>query len=175
MLPAGLFTGKCLHVGCGGAPLPDWLDGLEEVRLDIDERHSPDIVADMCDLGEIGGFDVVFSSHSLEHLTPSKAQQALREFVRVLAPGGKAIVLVPDTEGVAPTKEKLFDSPAGPISGHDLLYGAGWLVDENPFMAHKCAWMQATLEKAMIEAGFSAAQGNRGDYYNLICIGVKGA
>lgn len=175
MLSGGTFTGKVLHVGCGGAPLPPWLDGLDETRLDIDEQHAPDIVANMCDLGEIGTYDVIFSSHSLEHLTPSKARKALAEFLRVLNPGGKCIVMVPDTEGVIPTNEPLFTSPAGPITGHDLFYGAGWLVDQNPYMEHKSAWTKDTLSEAMLEAGFAGAAGNRGDYYNLIVIGVKGA
>jgi ubiquinone/menaquinone biosynthesis C-methylase UbiE len=71
----------------------------------------------MTDLGEIGEFDTIYCSHALEHLTAAGALKALREFYRVLKPGGKVMIFVPDTEGVSPTDEVLFISPSGPITG----------------------------------------------------------
>ena len=46
--------------------------------------RSPDIVASMMDLGEIGEFDVVLCSHALEHLHKEDVDTALNEFSPVV-------------------------------------------------------------------------------------------
>ncbi|MCL5014996.1 MAG: glycosyltransferase [Firmicutes bacterium] len=40
----------------------------------------------------------VLASHLLEHLPPEDTEGTLREWVRVLAPGGKIVIIVPDLE-----------------------------------------------------------------------------
>jgi SAM-dependent methyltransferase len=77
-----------LHAGCGDTPRPAWAVGFDEVRLDIDRRCNPDIVANITSLGDIGPFDALYSSHCLEHLYPHQVPVALAEFLRVLKPGG---------------------------------------------------------------------------------------
>ena len=52
------------------------------LRLDICNMDLPD-----------ASFDLVYCSHVLEHVNDD--QQALREFWRVLKPGGIAVILVP--------------------------------------------------------------------------------
>lgn len=156
-----------LHVGCGGNPLPEWISG-QETRLDIDGRHSPDILASMTDMGEIGRYDLVYCSHALEHLYPHEVKAALSEFRRVLKDGGRVIVIVPDLEGVEPTHEPLFDTPAGPISGFDLFYGLPRLVETSPYMAHHCGFVRETLAGALQGAGFGPVNVLRANDYNLI-------
>lgn len=163
---------NALHVGCGGAPLPSWLEGYDEVRLDIDERHKPDIVADMRALGEIGQFDVVYSSHSLEHLYPHDGRKALAEFYRVLVPNGRVIVIVPNLEGIKANEDVVYESPSGPITGLDMIYGARWLIEAMPYMAHKNGFTKLTLEAEMKAAGFDPVSSVISNY-NLISIGVK--
>jgi SAM-dependent methyltransferase len=116
-------TGRVLHVGCGGVILPHWFEGMQEVRLDIDPDMKPDIVASMTDMGEIGEYEALFCSHALEHLYPHEVQKALAEFKRVLKPEAHAIIFVPDLEDVRPTEEILLVSPAGPITGLDMIFG----------------------------------------------------
>ncbi len=165
-----------LYVGCGGDPLPRYFgDDVIETRLDIDATHGPDIVADMANLGEIGPFDAVYSSHSLEHLYPHDAARALREFYRVLAHNGRALVIVPDLEGVAPDLRVLYESPAGPVCGRDMFYGMARLLEDQPYRAHRNGFVKATLERAMREAGFSVALAIRANDYQLVAIGIKGA
>src|SRR5262252_6440154 len=113
---------QILHAGCGGEPMPPWLDGAE-VRLEIDAAVKPDIVASMTDMGAIGSYDAIYCSHALEHLYPHEIPLALGEFLRVLKPGGAAIIIVPDLEDAEPTDEVLYVSPGGPIAGFDLFYG----------------------------------------------------
>lgn len=167
--------GALLHVGCGYSPLPDYLSvhGFAETRLDIDGACEPDIVASMVDLGEIGPFRMVFSHHSLEHLAPHDVPRALGEFHRVLSPGGMALVFVPDLEGVAPTDEVLFVSPAGPIAGLDLFYGLRAALAEQPHMAHRTGFVSDTLRSALESAGFERVCIERLPDHNLMGVGYR--
>ena len=162
-----------LHVGCGRNPLPSWLTGHDEVRLDIDPDVEPDVVASMVDMGEIGPFDVLYTSHALEHLYPHEVSRALREFLRVLKPSGLAVVVVPNLDGVKPDEEVLYDSEAGPVCGLDMYYGMARLVEHNPHMAHHCGFVPATLGKAMLDAGFARVETRVLVGYTLMGAGVK--
>jgi len=45
---------------------------------------------------DTGDFDLVYSSHTLEHLTDSAVEHTLREAYRILSPGGTIRINVPD-------------------------------------------------------------------------------
>lgn len=166
---------RVLHVGAGAETMPPWL-GLEdyaEVRLDIVGDHNPDIVASMLDMGDIGQFHGVYTSHCLEHVYPHEVPVALAEFLRVLIPGGMAIIVVPDLENVRPTEDVIYQSPAGPVTGLDMFYGYRSLLAECPFMAHHTGFTEATLSAAMTNAGFAAVRTARFAPFNLMGIGRK--
>ena len=162
-----------LHVGCGSDRLPEWLVGFKETRLDINEAVNPDIVASMLALGDIGEYDAVFCQHALEHVHQYEVEIALSEFRRVLKPGGVVIVFVPDLEGVKPTHEVLLQSPAGPITGHDLFYGYGKALSDNPHMAHKTGFVSETLHKSLTDSGFVNVKVNRLSDHNMMGAGNK--
>jgi SAM-dependent methyltransferase len=164
---------RVLHVGCGGAPLPEWLGCNTEVRLDIVPDNNPDIVANMTDMGDIGEFDCIYCCHALEHLHVDDVNKALSEFHRVLKPGGKAIVFVPDLEGVRPTKEILFDSPAGPITGLDLMYGYNCLTKEKPYMRHLTGFVKESLKQALYDAGFIKVDVQPIIYHDMMGVATK--
>lgn len=161
-----------LHVGCGGSHLPEWVPASRETRLDADPRVGPDIVADMRDLGDIGTFDGIFCSHALEHLTLQDGDIALAEFRRVLRDGGAVMIMVPDLEGIQPTQDVMYESPMGPITGHDMYYGYH-CGQENEFMRHKCGYVQSTLQKKLEAAGFQHVSVRRLPGFNLIATGSK--
>lgn len=163
-----------LHVGCGGESIPEWADGkYQEIRLDISEDHSPDIVASMVNMGDIGKYDAIHCSHALEHLVPHEAAIAAKEFHRVLNDGGFAVVFVPDLEDVKATEDVLFIAPCGPVTGLDLIYGLRSLLPVMPYMAHRTGFIQSTLKNTFIDAGFSSVVVERLDNYNLMCIAAK--
>lgn len=150
---------KILHAGCGGERLPSWLplDG-DEVRLDVDERVSPDIVASIDDLGDIGPFGGVYCCHTLEHLHWHRAMLALREFHRVLAPDGIVFIQVPNLQGVKPDDTVHYVTATGhQITGLDMFYGYRPASLDNPWMMHKCGFIARTLREALEHSGFVAS------------------
>lgn len=162
-----------MHVGCGSDRLPTWLTGFNEVRLDIDDTYGPDIVANMTSMGDIGQFDAICCQHALEHLNHYEIPVALGEFLRVLKLGGHAIVFVPDLEDVKVTDDVILESPAGPITGIDMIYGFQKVLKDCPYMAHKTGFVSRTLGKAFTDAGFSKVETKRLGNYNLMAVGVK--
>lgn len=162
------MTKTVLHVGCGHTSLPDWFSEYDEVRLDIDPGCKPDIVANATDLGEIGPFDAVYCSHTLEHLYPHELPIALAEFRRVLREGGALVAFVPDLDGIRATDEVVYQSPCGPITGLDMIYGKISYLQESPQMAHHNGFVAATLSKALELAGFDGVSVLKVPEYNLM-------
>lgn len=163
---------RVLHVGCGSSPLPEWLGEFQETRLDADERVKPDIVASMTNLGDIADFDLIYCSHALEHLCCADVMKALDEFKRVLRPGGSVLVFVPDLTDVKPTFDVVYESPSGPVTGHDMYYGH-ILAADNPFMRHLTGFVQSTLAGALTQAGFQRVRVDRIEGYHLMGLGFK--
>jgi SAM-dependent methyltransferase len=166
---------KVLHVGCGPynpAKLhqhfrtPEW----QEVRLDIDPAVQPDVVCSITDLGVVASesVDGVWSSHNLEHLYWHEVPRALREFRRVLKPGGVLLITMPDLQQAAAFVAQgnlegvLYTSPAGPISAIDVLFGHRASVERgNAFMAHKTGFTAQTLAQKLHDADFVNVQVQR--------------
>lgn len=160
-----------LAVGSGPDSMKDWINqGYEVIRLDIDPSTNPDIVGSMVDMGDIGQHDVVYCSHSLEHLYPHEVSRALEEFYRVLKPEGVAVILVPDLEGV-PATDEVLPNCCG-LTGLHLYYGDARLIESHPYMAHHSGFVAETLKTALEAAGFKAKT-ERMSNYNLMGIGTK--
>ena len=124
-------------------------------------------------MGDIGTFDYVYTSHTLEHLYQHEVPIALSEFMRVLNPGGAVLIFVPDLEGVSPTDEILYESLGGPICGRDLFYGPTRYVEQNMYYAHHTGFVQSTLHNALMEAGFKDVTVKRVGDHNLMGVGKK--
>ncbi len=74
-----------LNIGAGDKPLPGFVS--------IDAKLGHDALKLPYKDGEV---DEVYASHVLEHIDRNKTLDALREWVRVLKPGGRIRVAVPD-------------------------------------------------------------------------------
>jgi hypothetical protein len=163
-----------LHVGCGHENKSHLKgfnnDHWKEIRFDIDENFNPDIVGTMTDMKsvETASVDALYSSYNIDHIFPHQVPIALREFHRVLKEDGMAVIKCPDIQGVceAVAQDKLldplYDSPAGPISPIDILFGNRKAIAEgNEYMAKKGGFTYSVLNGALYEAGFKARYGGR--------------
>ena len=161
-----------LHVGCGpqyksqikGFDNENW----KEIRFDIDEKVDPDIVGTLLDMSavETGSVDAIYSSHNIEHVFPHEVPIVLREFHRVLNDDGMVVLVCPDLQSVCEAVvddkllQPLYESPAGPISPIDILYGhRQFIARGNEYMAHKGGFTYSVLNDVFLEAGFKINYG----------------
>jgi predicted SAM-dependent methyltransferase len=121
------------------------------LTVDLDRSHGPDIVADVTDLHDIASGTVteICASHILEHLPWPLSFKALAEWARVLRPGGRLRVAVPDLASLA----------AMIAAGHNdwaavaLVFGVGRL--ENPLEAHQFGYTRGMLIGVLRALGFA--------------------
>jgi predicted SAM-dependent methyltransferase len=156
-----LEPSRRLNVGCGLFPLPYW------TNLDADPTIPADVHADASDylatLAE-DSLDDIYAGHFLEHLGYDEARAFLSECYRVLAPGGRLAVVVPDT------REILTRWLAGSIDAVEYPDDVWWSLNDLDSVCHlflysdvqpsphKWAWERNTLARAMTQAGFSQLQ-----------------
>lgn len=178
---------RVLNVGGNNKriPLPPQYAEFEHLLLDIDPKGAPDIV---CDARELRGlqpaqFDAVYCSHNLEHYYRHDVPRVLSGFLHVLKSGAFAHIRVPDMDEVLRTavarnmdlEDILYQSPAGPISVLDVIYGYGLEIERSgqDFFAHKTGFTPKSLTKALQKAGFSMAFVGRGNL-EINAIAFKG-
>lgn len=176
---------KLLHVGCGPKNKTNTTkvfagEGWEETRLDIDEEVKPDIITTMTDLSMIkdNEYDAIYSSHNIEHLFAHEVDIALKEFSRVLDNEGEIFITCPDMERAAEEIIKgnflgvLYESPAGPISAIDILFGhRESLRNGQHHMAHRVGFTLKILLGLLKAHGFNTVAGIS-DNMNLYALGL---
>ena len=147
--------------------LPSIYDGWSVVLLDIDPRGSPDVVCDARELSTLPSsqYDAVYCSHNLEHYYRHDVAKVLAGFLHVMKDDAFAHIRVPDmAELMRVVHEKNLDiddyfyqSPAGPITVRDVIYGYGAEIESsgNDFFAHKTGFTEKSLLAALQRAGFS--------------------
>lgn len=177
-----------LHAGCGPKgliPAPGVFppDEWREVRLDADPAVEPDVIASIIDMPAIGdkSMDAVFTSHTLEHLYTHEVKTALHEFLRVLKPGGFALIVVPDLQAVAGLiaegglTDTIYVSAEGPITPLDMVYGHGpSLAAGKKRMAHRTGFTAKSLEAALKEAGFAQTRTDRRrEHFDIRAVAFK--
>ena len=159
---------KVLNVGGNtkAIPLPSQYATFEHLLLDIDPRGSPDIVCDARELATLqpGQFDAVYCSHNLEHYYRHDVPRVLAGFRHVLKEGGFAQIVVPDigevmrlaAERRLDTEDVLYQSPAGPITVLDVLYGYHVEIERSgqDYFAHKTGFTQKSLLNALHRSGY---------------------
>jgi len=145
-----------LNLGSGRGEVlnPVFPEGAEVLCLDIDPAVGPDIVGDVqwVPLAD-GSVDVAFASHVLEHIAWPRAVTVLKEWVRIIVPGGELHVVAPDMEWVA---ERLIGGD-GSMLLQSIMFGS----QGNEFQVHKTGYALALLQDLMGQAGLTVVHGER--------------
>ena len=155
-----------LNAGCGtsgDSRLPAVFRTWKQIRVDVNPSLQPDIVASIADLSAIpdGTIDAIWCSHCMEHLFAHQVPQALGEFRRILRNDGFACIIVPDLQEISQwiandrMHETIYESAAGPVTAHDMLWGFGPAVEHGiTEMSHHCGFTPTVLLEHLKDAGF---------------------
>lgn len=141
---------KPIKLNLGGAG-EGFLDSHITGFLTVDLRDGPgtDIVCDCSALAgfESGTVETVYASNILEHWPLHKTVDVLKEWCRVLKPGGKLYVSVPDFEVAVRLYER--------YGLTEWIRFHLWGDQKHPLNYHYTCFTQATLSKDLLDAGFS--------------------
>lgn len=165
-LPKGKIA---INLGSGNSKLSDMgytedLTDYIEVTVDLDPKSNPDICADMRDLSIIpeSTIDLIYSSHSLEHVAFHDVKTCLIEWFRVIKPGGEIRIIVPNLKKIfefvrdGNILDKVYDSECGPISAIDMIYGyRKFIYYGNDFMQHKTGFTKESAETILVSLRFT--------------------
>lgn len=85
------------NLGCNVFKI--YLENLNIINVDLNPQFEPDVVADVRDLPfKDNSADLVWASHLVEHFQHSEAVELLKEWRRVVKPGGQVQIVTPDVE-----------------------------------------------------------------------------
>ena len=138
-----------LHLGCWHRNIPGF------INVDLCDMEHIDIKANINDLSMIENDSVslIYSSHSFEYFDRVEAEDVLREWRRVLNPGGLLRVAVPDFDSLLKVYKETnndIEKILGPLYGRMEIKKP--LATEK--MYHKTIYNFASLEKLLIKSGF---------------------
>ncbi len=142
-----------LHLGCGSKILRGWVN--------VDNRGEPDLNADITDLPYLeNSVEEIMAIHVFEHLYPWKVEEILKGWRKILKPGGKLILEMPDLKKVL----KHFQDPkAHPSLTMLALYG-GEATDRIEEL-HKWCWDMEQIEPMLKQAGFTKVEEKPPQYH----------
>lgn len=146
-LPAG--APRKLHLGCGKRFIPGF------VHVDVIAQPHVDVVADARDLAFLpdNTLDLLYACHLLEHFDRHEYRGVLREWHRVMKPGGVLRLSVPDFAACAALyyEQGLVDGLTGLIG---LVSGG----QRDAFDYHKMVYDETLLTTELRGAGFSGVR-----------------
>jgi|688.fasta_scaffold06660_10 predicted SAM-dependent methyltransferase len=137
-----------LHLGAAKRRLKGFLN------VDREASDGVDLVTDVKDLSAFADSSVaeIYSSHTLEYFDRDEVRDVLAEWNRVLTPGGKLNVTVPDlnqlikiygqTKDISRILGPLFGKWHNPINGETLY--------------HRTVWDFASLKMFLENSGFAS-------------------
>lgn len=137
--------GSKLIADIGSGPVSPYMrDEGEVVSFDIREEVKPDIICDVRYLPvPTETFDIVFSSHTLEHFSWTSIHKVLAEWTRILKVGGELRIVVPNLKYSA---QRILDDQMH-ITDLWTIYGE----QEYPKNFHAVGFTPNTL-KALVES-----------------------
>lgn len=146
-----------LNLGCGDKILPGY------INVDVAQEragHQPDVIADIRELDCFNSnyADEILAVHVVEHFWRWEVVDVLREWVRVLKPGGKLILECPNLKSACEEflrNENLAALP-GPEGQRTMWVFYGDPKWKDPLMVHRWGYTPKSLAQVMHEAGLSS-------------------
>ncbi|HEX75387.1 MAG TPA: methyltransferase domain-containing protein [Dehalococcoidia bacterium] len=131
-----------LHIGCGDRYIPGF------IHTDVRELPHVDFVtsADKLNMFEDNSVDLVYACHLLEHFRRNQTEDVLKEWYRVLKPGGILRVAVPDFQKLVEVylKTENLKLILGPLFGRQ----------DYPENTHYIVFDFAYLSEVLTKVGF---------------------
>lgn len=143
--PPRATKAEAVNLGCG----LDWdfIDGIRPLRVDLHEMNKPDFRADLRALPASWAerFDIVFSSHVLEHFDRYEMPKVFAEMVRVCKPGGEIRLRLPSFDWALEEAVKAKGKLDGRII--DVIWGGRSVPAVGPYpeMYHKLGISRALM------------------------------
>jgi hypothetical protein len=128
------------------------------------QEVQPEVPGGPLDVGRLAdeSLDAVYAAHHFEHLYAHEVEQGLADILRVLKPTGFLLVTCPDLQAAAQQiasdklTEAVYQSPAGPITPLDILYGFRPALAKGELQrTHKCGFTETALLGTLQQAGFA--------------------
>ncbi len=141
-----------LHLGCGKKFIPGYY------HVDLDTHPHIDRYANIGELGFLSdrSASVIYSCHAFEYFDRVQAKEILKEWHRVLVPGGVLRLAVPDFEGLLKVYQKTGE--LGRILGP--MYGRIEVTSNKgaETFYHKTVYDFRSLKSTLEQAGFVAVE-----------------
>lgn len=145
-----------LNLGCGDKILPGYVNvDVVEVRA----GKKPDVICDLHDLAPFAdsSADEILSVHVVEHFWRWEIRDVLREWIRVLKPGGRMVVECPNIKSACETilqdPEKFSRDDQHGQRTMWVFYGdPKW---KDPLMIHRWGYTPESLRSLLAEVGLT--------------------
>ena len=145
-----------LNLGCGDKILPGY------VNVDVVESRAgqrPDVICDLHDLAPFddASADEILSVHVVEHFWRWEIADVMREWVRVLKPGGRMVVECPNIQSACETflqdpEQFSREDQAGQRTMWVFYGDPKW---KDPLMIHRWGYTPASLKALLAGAGLA--------------------
>lgn len=162
-VPAGIH----LNLGCGAKT---W-NGFINIDFPVNwSGRKPDIECDLRSIPLTDGYaDSAYAIHVLEHFYRYETERVLKEWVRLLRPGGQLVIEVPCLDKVLRVFNHYISSKKelNPQMTLHRLYGDPKYKD--PTMVHKWCFSTAELVDLMEQAGLKDVHYSDPEYHHPQC------
>lgn len=146
-----------LHLGCGGTRWRDFINvDLYPTNPSMPDTSRSGCVADVfADIRQLGlpenAVDEIFTAHTIEHFTRWDGVDMLRDWYRMMKPGGRLVIETPDF--VRCILWLVHPRPSRRRLARSQFYGNQW--DRHDYETHRYVWSGGELRRALREIGFS--------------------